>query len=174
MKHIETISRMELSKRLNGCVCVNELGNHYIDQMEWKNLPKTEGQIKVENSQLEISQWDDLYKDSMENIYLYDSDDDYNAIFTNIETLEVFKEKEMKPDEYNQFHDDLEEYNPEDDDEAYKEILQWWLVDWSDAEYLTDLTDEIVTYVEEIDCYFWGITDTGAWDDVNITINYNS
>lgn len=52
-----------------------------------------------------------------------------------------------------------EDYSPE--------IFQWYIIDPTGAEILSEWTDEFVYYNEELELYLWGITHFGtSWDYV--------
>ena len=57
------------------------------------------------------------------------------------------------------------DYDEETDD--YKEIYQYFIISESGFETLSDCTDELVYYSEELDIYLWGIDHLGtSWDYV--------
>ena len=61
----------------------------------------------------------------------------------------------------------LENGMEEDDEGNYKEVYQYYIVSDGGARILTDHTNEIVYYHEELDMYLWGITHFGtSWDYV--------
>lgn len=48
-----------------------------------------------------------------------------------------------------------------------REVFQWYIVDDNGADILTELTDEIVYYNDDLDLYVWGVTHFGtSWDYV--------
>lgn len=57
------------------------------------------------------------------------------------------------------------EYDEEED--YFIDIYQWFIIDDAGYRILSELTDEIVYYNEELDMYIWGITHFGtSWDYV--------
>lgn len=57
------------------------------------------------------------------------------------------------------------EYDEETD--SYYEIFQYYIISSKGYQILSDYTDEIVYYNEELDMYVWGITHYGtSWDYV--------
>jgi len=64
----------------------------------------------------------------------------------------------------------------DEETEEYAEIFQWYIISGYGAEYLMEVTDELVFYDSELDVYVWGITHWGtSWDyvftDVKATEN---
>lgn len=56
-----------------------------------------------------------------------------------------------------------------------REIYQYYLISPYDAEYLKNVTDELVFYSEVLDEYVWGVTHFGtSWDSVELEIKDNS
>ena len=52
-------------------------------------------------------------------------------------------------------------------DGEYCEVYQYYIISDSGARFLSEYTDEIVYYHEELDMYLWGITHFGtSWDYV--------
>jgi hypothetical protein len=65
-----------------------------------------------------------------------------------------------EPELYNGFDYD-------DENDAYSEIFQYFIISENGAEILQTWTDEIVYYIPVLDCYVWGVTHFGtAWDYV--------
>ena len=61
----------------------------------------------------------------------------------------------------------LENGLEEDEDGNYLEVYQYYIITDSGARFLSDFTDELVFYNEELDMYLWGITHFGtSWDYV--------
>lgn len=61
----------------------------------------------------------------------------------------------------------LENGSEEDEDGNYLEIYQYYIINDSGARFLSDYTDELVFYNQELDMYIWGITHFGtSWDYV--------
>lgn len=55
----------------------------------------------------------------------------------------------------------------EGDEDEWYEIYQYYIISTFGYQFLSDYTDEIVYYNEELDMYVWGITHFGtAWDYV--------
>lgn len=55
----------------------------------------------------------------------------------------------------------------EDEDGYFQEVYQYYIISYSGARFLTEYTDEIVYYHEELDMHLWGITHFGtSWDYV--------
>ena len=138
--------------------------------MEWQNLPKHPIIEKIEEHCV-LNSWDEYYIDNEGNIYINDGSDDSvdgGIIFRNIET-----DEKIAADDLVNFAEELDIEELEDEAADF-EVTQWFLLSDSDAEYLIDHTDEIVTYVDEIDCYFWGVTHYGtSWDGINVTLTYD-
>lgn len=61
----------------------------------------------------------------------------------------------------------LENGSEEDEEGNYLEIYQYYIINDSGARFLSDYTDELVFYNQELDMYIWGITHFGtSWDYV--------
>lgn len=61
----------------------------------------------------------------------------------------------------------LENGLEEDEEGNYLEVYQYYIITDSGARFLSDYTDELVFYNEELDMYLWGITHFGtSWDYV--------
>ena len=61
----------------------------------------------------------------------------------------------------------LESGYEEDDEGNFFEVYQYYIITYQGARVLSDYTDEIVYYNDELDMYIWGITHFGtAWDYV--------
>lgn len=57
------------------------------------------------------------------------------------------------------------DYN--EDEDSYEEIYQYFIISESDAERLSEYTNEIVFYNEDLNIYILGVTHCGtAWDYV--------
>lgn len=57
------------------------------------------------------------------------------------------------------------DYDEEND--SYEEVFQYYIIDENGFEILSDYTDEIVYYNEDLDMYIWGVTHYGtSWDYV--------
>lgn len=62
---------------------------------------------------------------------------------------------------------ELENGLEEDEDGNYLEVYQYYIISDSGARLLSEYTDELVFYNEELDMYLWGITHFGtSWDYV--------
>ena len=62
---------------------------------------------------------------------------------------------------------ELESGLEEDEDGNYLEVYQYYIVTDSGARFLSDYTDELVFYNEQLNIYLWGITHFGtSWDYV--------
>lgn len=62
---------------------------------------------------------------------------------------------------------ELESGLEEDEDGNYLEVYQYYIITDSGARFLSDYTDELVFYNEELDMYLWGVTHFGtSWDYV--------
>lgn len=60
---------------------------------------------------------------------------------------------------------ELESGEVEDGDGNFYEVYQYYIVTAYGARFLTEYTDEIVYYNEQLDMYLWGITHYGtSWD----------
>jgi len=69
-----------------------------------------------------------------------------------------------------------EDYNEEED--YYKDVYQYYIIDEYDADRLADDTDELIYYNETLNLYLLGVTHFGTpWDGVStdyiITTDYN-
>lgn len=61
----------------------------------------------------------------------------------------------------------LESGIEEDNEGNFFDVYQYYIISYHGARVLSDYTDEIVYYNEELDMYIWGITHFGtAWDYV--------
>lgn len=72
-------------------------------------------------------------------------------------------------------YDNIEEWD--NISESYAEIYQYFIISEKGYNILSELTDEIVFYNEELDMYVWGVTHWGtAWDYVltNIKIDIDN
>lgn len=62
---------------------------------------------------------------------------------------------------------ELENGLEENDYGDYLEVYQYYIITDSGARFLSDFTDELVYYNQELDIYLWGITHYGtSWDYV--------
>ena len=70
--------------------------------------------------------------------------------------------------EYEDEYEDEDEDEYEDEDEKqYKEIYQYYIISESGCQTLSNCTDELVYYSEELDIYLWAIDHYGTgWDYV--------
>ena len=60
-----------------------------------------------------------------------------------------------------------EEYDENGGDYEYFDVYQYYIISESGYQILTDCTNEIVWYHEELDLYVWGVTHFGtSWDYV--------
>lgn len=50
----------------------------------------------------------------------------------------------------------------EDEENSAIEVFQWYIIDDNGARILTELTDEIVYYNDDLDLYLWGVTHFGT------------
>ena len=72
---------------------------------------------------------------------------------------------------YNKKTDEYVEYEEIEDwdeiEESFNEIFQYYIISERGYGILSDLTDEIVFYNENLDMYVWGVTHWGtSWDYV--------
>lgn len=59
------------------------------------------------------------------------------------------------------------DYDDENDDACSMEIFQYYIISDRGYEILSEFTNEIVFYNEEVDMYIWGVTHYGtSWDYV--------
>lgn len=59
----------------------------------------------------------------------------------------------------------------DEDNDCYKEIFQYYVIDNNGYDILSYYTDEIVFYCEELDMYVWCVTHFGtSWDYVLTSI----
>ena len=78
-------------------------------------------------------------------------------------------------------YDDPDDYNghPDELEECYiTDIFQWYIISDPGARILSDYTNELVYYHEELDMYLWGVTHWGtSWDyvltDIKIELEEN-
>lgn len=62
---------------------------------------------------------------------------------------------------------ELESGEEEDEDGNFYEVYQYYIIAPYGARFLSEFTDEIVYYNEQLDMYLWGITHFGtSWDYV--------
>lgn len=102
---------------------------------------------------------------------------DYRALsqaFDGVLNNEILEKTSM-----NGYYWELYSGHDNDEDGNYYEIYQYYIVSDSGAEILSELTDEIVFYNEELDMYIWGVTHYGtAWDyvltDIKIDLEKDS
>lgn len=67
--------------------------------------------------------------------------------------------------------EEAEERDWEDVEQEIIDIYQWYIVSYSGAEFLQEMTEEIVMYDNELDVYVWCITHWGtSWDYVLTSI----
>lgn len=58
-------------------------------------------------------------------------------------------------------------FDYDEENDAYNDVYQWFIISDRGAEILQDLTDEIVYYIPVLDIYVWGVTHFGTgWDYV--------
>ena len=63
---------------------------------------------------------------------------------------------------------DLYSGNYVDEEGELKEIIQFYIISESDANYLADHSDQIIYYNEKLDLYLWCITTGGNWENTEI------
>lgn len=75
-------------------------------------------------------------------------------------------------DEYRYYNDDgdeitRDEYDENGGSEECVEVYQYYIISENGFSILSELTDEIVWYSEDLDMYVWGVTHWGtSWDYV--------
>lgn len=123
-----------------------------------------------------------LNNDIMSLTYDIGSWEQVSGIIDNTDEIEELEEKrdeleeenENNPsqiieNEINEINEQIEELEMEQDD--YKEVFQWFIVDDWGARLLQQETNEIVYYNEKLDMYLWGVTHYGtSWDYVLTSI----
>lgn len=68
-------------------------------------------------------------------------------------------------------YDELEPEQQSEYEEIYEDIYQYFIIDNNGYNILTELTDEIVFYIESLDLAIWGVTHLGTpWNGVNTNI----
>lgn len=98
------------------------------------------------------------------NIGYWETDNGFDYYYENLETGE-----QLDPLDYDSLSEEQKER--EEWEERYFDIYQYYIISSRGAEILSDLTDEIVFYNEELDLYVWGITHFGTmWSGVNTSI----
>lgn len=113
------------------------------------------------NKTADIGYWEpvtsDIYYEDLDGtIYTQDERDD------RIEELEAHLEDEENPDEIQEIEAQIEALN----DEHYKDIYQWYIVDENGARICEEF-GEVLYYNETLDLYLWGVDHYGtAWDYV--------
>lgn len=101
-----------------------------------------------------------------------DHSDEIEELENRIEELEGFITFDSSDDEDKITLEEIHEINAKieelrEDEDNYPEISQWFIISDNGAEILTEYTNEIVYYNEELDMYVWGVTHWGtAWDYV--------
>lgn len=109
----------------------------------------------------DIGYWEpvtsDIYFEDLDGtIYTQEERDD------RIEELEAHLENEENPDEIQEIEAQIEALN----DEHYKDIYQWYIVDENGARICEEF-GEVLYYNETLDLYLWGVDHYGtAWDYV--------
>lgn len=96
----------------------------------------------------------------------------YKELVNRLDVAKLFnKAPELDPELYDNIINGSLWYNEDDDeDDALKDIFQWYLISPGDAEYLKN-TDELVFYSDILDEYVWGVTHFGSlWDNVTLEI----
>lgn len=110
------------------------------------------------NGRIDNSEEIDALKEELEKI----EDEQIALINIDMETSERYKELEERADNINDKIDELErEQNYEPD------IFQYYIISDNGARILKECTNEIVYYLDFLDCYIWGVTHYGtSWDYV--------
>lgn len=113
------------------------------------------------NKTADIGYWEpvtsDIYYEDLDGtIYTQDERDN------RIEELEAHLEDEENPDEIQELEAQIEALN----EEHYKDIYQWYIVDENGARICEEF-GEVLYYNETLDLYLWGVDHYGtAWDYV--------
>lgn len=113
------------------------------------------------NKTADIGYWEpvtsDIYYEDLDGtIYTQEERDD------RIEELEAHLEDEENPDEIQEIEAQIEALN----EEHYKDIYQWYIVDENGARICEEF-GEVLYYNETLDLYLWGVDHYGtAWDYV--------
>lgn len=113
------------------------------------------------NKTADIGYWEpvtsDIYYEDLDGtIYTQEERDD------RVDELEAHLEDEENPDEIQELEAQIEALN----EEHYKDIYQWYIVDENGARICEEF-NEIVYYNEKLDMYLWGVTHWGtSWDYV--------
>ena len=119
-----------------------------------------------------------LNNDIMNLTYDIGSWEQVSGTIDNSEEIEELEEENQNnpsqiiENEIDEINEQIEQLENEQDD--YKEVFQWFIVDDWGARLLQDI-DEIVFYNETLDMYLWGVTHYGtSWDYVltNIKIDW--
>lgn len=92
-----------------------------------------------------------------------------NNIINNTDDWEVVNGSEYEDEYVDEYEEEYEdEYEEEyEDEKQYKEIYQYYIISESGYQTLSNCTNELVYYSEELDIYLWAIDHFGTgWDYV--------
>lgn len=137
------------------------LENGYVDYRTFAKAFDAVLANDLMNKTADIGYWEpvtsDIYYEDLDGtIYTQEERDD------RIEELEAHLEDEENPDEIQELEAQIEALN----EEHYKDIYQWYIVDENGARICEEF-GEVLYYNETLDLYLWGVDHYGtAWDYV--------
>lgn len=137
------------------------LENGYVDYRTFAKAFNAVLANDLMNTTAEVGYWEpvtsDIYYEDLDGtIYTQEERDD------RIEELEAHLEDEENPDEIQEIEAQIEALN----EEHYKDIYQWYIVDENGARICEEF-GEVLYYNETLDLYLWGVDHYGtAWDYV--------
>lgn len=136
------------------------LNNNIVSSTGWENWMEDNGE------------WE-YYEDSYGNYYTYDEKEEkIEELENEIEGLEndLYEIEDSESAEYAEIEKKIEEIREEIDElntSHLREIFQYYIISSGGAEILSQNTNELVLYNEELDMYVWCVDHWGtSWDYV--------
>lgn len=156
----------------------NEISNYGLEhnRVDFATLAKAFDAVLVNDiTKLFYSEINGEYCEPEQTNGFIDNSDRLEEIETELEQLNgetVMLNNETDTPEFEFYSARIGELEEEKEElereqEETPEIYQYYIISDRGAEILSDLTDEIVYYLDAIDCYVWGVTHWGtSWDYV--------
>ena len=149
------------------------LKNGYVD---YATLSKAFDAVRVNDiTKLFFADIDGEFNEPEQVNGFIDNSERLEEIEEELETLHnetVIENNETDTPEYKFYMNCIEELEEEKEElereqDSTPEIFQYFVISRYGAQILQELTDEIVYYLQVIDCYVWGVTHWGtSWDYV--------